>query len=219
MEAGAAGGVAPPGHAEGQAAGASLPRRPARGRLAGIAVALVVLVVLGAGIAGWILGASYQPVTYGLGGSGIDGGSVIVHGFLPRTIYIPPQRPASGGLFVSLMNTGRFAVTVESVSLPSQPRPPVLRDAGPATYEPLEGNNPLMPTAASPRIAGLVLRPGQDVYIRIPFRTPGCWQAGRTVVSTFLVTTRYLLWTRQFPVAFTDPGVPSEGLILAQVPC
>jgi hypothetical protein len=72
-------------------------------------------------ITGGELGAAYQPVGLGDSPGNLIGHMITrqVNNFAPITgqTYLPPQEPASGGLYVSLANTGSYSVTVESASL------------------------------------------------------------------------------------------------------
>jgi hypothetical protein len=136
--------------------------------------------------------------------------------FCRGQVYIPPQPATPGALIVSLANTGPYAVTIESISAPSYPTA-ITQQAGAATYVPLVGNNPQV-TGSSPKIAGATLRPGENVLIRIPFLTPICWYAGRSVVSTFAVTTKFLWWTHAFDVSWTPPYDPYGGAIMSELP-
>jgi hypothetical protein len=171
------------------------------------------------------LGATYQPVTYGMAEAAVQGPLSIraVNAFagMRGQIYIPPQPATTGALIVALANTGSHAVTIESVSIiangePSYPTA-LNNQTGPATYVPLAGSNPEV-TGSSPAITGATLRPGENILIRIPFQTPGCWYAGRSVVGTFWVTTRFLWWTHTFPVSWTAPGDPDGGAIMSELP-
>jgi hypothetical protein len=175
---------------------------------------LLLAVILGAGAGGAVFASSYQPVSYGIGGSAIEGGTVVVRQSDSNgQKYLPRQPAATGNLIVSLRNTGPYAVTIRSVSLPS-----VLMDNGPATYVSLAANRPVV-TGTSPRIAGAVLRPGGDILVRIPFRTPSCWRPGHVVLTNFFVTTRYWIWTRRFAVSFVDYPAQSDGKIYTPTPC
>lgn len=68
-------------------------------------------------ITGGELAAAYQPV-----GLGDSPGNLVGHMITPQVnnfwetgqTYLPPQKSASGGLYVSPTNTGSFPVTVES---------------------------------------------------------------------------------------------------------
>jgi hypothetical protein len=149
MSTGMIDGAGPPGAVT---SGAASPARRGRRWLA-VAALAEGLVLVAAVITGLALGAHYQPV--GLGNSGGHlGGRIItrqVDNFAPMTgqTYLPPQPPASGGLYVSLTNNGPLPVTIESASLnppyaqgrvDRQAQP--LRDTGPATYWPQSGFAP-----------------------------------------------------------------------------
>src|SRR6266704_801521 len=143
MSTGTIGGVGPPGAVDSGAAAVSPARRWRRWlAIAALAVGLVLVATV---ITGLELGARYQPVGFGNSGGHLAGHMVTrqVDNFAPMTgqTYLPPQRPASGGLYVSLTNNGPLPVTIESASLNSpyaqdpidrQAQP--LRDTGPATY-------------------------------------------------------------------------------------
>ena len=96
--------------------------------------------------------------------------------------------------------------------------PTALNDrTGPATYVLLAGRWPQV-TGSSPKLAGATLRPGENVLIRIPFITPGCWLAGRSLVSSFWVTTKFGWWAHTFAVSWTLPSDPDGGAIMSQLP-
>jgi hypothetical protein len=203
-----------PGAGESARARSRLRRRWLLGAGGGLVLAAGLVVAM-------MLGAAYQPVTYGAVVPGVQGPVQvrIVNNFehMRGQIYIPPQPAAHGALSVSLTNTGPYAVTIESVSMPLYPN--ALNDlTSPATYVPLAGDNPKQATGSSPHIAGATLRPGENVGIRIPFRTPSCWMGGRSIVSTFLVTTKFLWWTHTFAVSWTLPSDPNGGAIISQLP-
>jgi hypothetical protein len=133
--------------------------------------------------------------------------------------YLPPQRPASGGLYVSLTNNGPLPVTIESASLnPPYAQDPVdrqaqpLRDTGAATYWPESGQN-----GPGRRLAGLVLRPEQYILVRLPVTTAGCWMPanGYAVLFTFWVRVRFLGWTHLVQIWWTSPFDQSEGAIIS----
>jgi hypothetical protein len=191
--------------------------------LVGAAAGAVLLA--GALTAAWILGASYQPVKYGIVVPDITGPIRyrIVNNFedMRGQIYIPPQPATHGALLVSLADNGPYPVTIESVSMIANGEPssisPLNDQTGPATYKQW-GPHDWPITASSPKIAGTVLKPGASPVIRIPFSTPTCWQAGRSLVSTFWVTTRFLWWTHTFPVSWTLPYDAYGGAIMSQLP-
>ncbi len=174
-----------------------------------------------------MLGATYQPVTYGMAAAAVQGPVKIraVNDFeeMRGQIYIPPQPAKYGALIVSLTNTGPYAVAIESVSINANgdsSYPTALNNqTGPATYIPLAvtGLGPQV-TGSSPKIADATLRPGENVLIRIPFQTPSCWLSGRSIVSTFWVTTNFLWWTHTFAVSWTPPDDPYDGAIMSQLP-
>ncbi len=117
---------------------------------------------------------------------------------------------------MSLENTGPRAVTIESVSmlapgrLRRQWRNLVLFVAGPVTYSPLTS----IPTAGSPRLAGATLAAGQDIYIRIPVISARCWvKHSWTAITSFWITTRYLLWTHHVQINWTGSGFPSDAFV------
>jgi hypothetical protein len=202
-------------------AGQAEAARPRRRWLLGSATLLLAAALLAA----VLLSAAYQPVRYGDDAAAVQGPvsssirAVNTFGNMRGQLYIPPQHAADGTLLVSLANTGPYPVTIESVSMPSYPN--ALNDqTGPATYLllPPIGVRPKMPTASSPKIAGATLRPGTDVLIRIPFRTPGCWMSGGSTVSSFLVTATFLWWTHTFAVSWTPPWDPNGGAIMSQLP-
>jgi hypothetical protein len=168
MSAGMVDGVIPPGAADSAAVTVPPPRR--RRRWPVVAALATGLVLIAAFITGLTLGAHYQPVGLGLSPGNLIGHMITkrVNNFAPMTgqTYLPPQRPASGGLYVSLTNNGSLPVTIESASLnPPDAQGPIdrqrqqLRDTGVVTYWPQAGfqNGP------GRRLAGLVLRPEQVI--------------------------------------------------------
>jgi hypothetical protein len=219
MTAGASPAVVTPGPGKGEATGARV--RSRRRWLPGAGGFLVAAAL----VAAMTLGAIYQPVSYGMAAPAVQGPVRIrvVNDFgdMRGQIYIPPQPAGDGALIVGLANTGAYPVTIESVSIIANGEPsyPTALDnqPGPATYVPLAGSNPQV-TGASPKIEGAALRPGENVLVRIPFRTPRCWQAGQSMVSAFWVTTRFLWWTHTFAVSWTPPSNRSEAAITSQVP-
>jgi len=225
MSTGTIGGVGPPGAVDSGAAAVSPARRWRRWlAIAALAVGLVLVATV---ITGLELGARYQPVGFGNSGGHLAGHMVTrqVDNFAPMTgqTYLPPQRPASGGLYVSLTNNGPLPVTIESASLNSpyaqdpidrQAQP--LRDTGPATYWPQAGFG----SGPGTRLAGLVLRPGQVIVVRLPVTTAGCWMPahGYAVLSTFWVRARFWRWTHLVQIWWTSPFDQSEGAIIAHEP-
>jgi hypothetical protein len=225
MSTGMIDGAGPPGAVTSGAASVS----PARRRRRWLAVAALAagLVLVAAVIIGLALGAHYQPV--GLGNSGGHlGGRIItrqVDNFAPMAgqTYLPPQPPASGGLYVSLTNNGPLPVTIESASLnPPYAQGPVdrqaqpLRDTGAATYWPQSGFR----TGPGTRLAGLVLRPGQVIVVRLSVTTAGCWMPahGYSELFTFWVKVRFWHWTHLVQIWWTNPYDQSEGAIISHEP-
>jgi|HubBroStandDraft_5_1064220.scaffolds.fasta_scaffold147889_1 hypothetical protein len=182
--------------------------------VAGLAV-LTVLVV------GGVLAARYQPVAYGEGEEAIQGQVVIKAvdrlGITRGQTYIPPQAPTTGSLIVSLTNTGPFAVTVLSVAPVNQGSLAVLTPTGAVTYVPLAGSKPEV-TGKSPRIDGVSLRTGEQVLVRIPFRTPECWQTGTSLIREFSVTTKFLFWTHRIAISWTSPANSNNGAVRSVIP-
>jgi len=224
MSTGMIDGVSPPGATDSGAATDPPPRR--RWRWLVMAVVTLGLVLGAAFITGLALGAAYQPVGLGLSPGNLAGHMITrqVDNFSPMTgqTYLPPQRPASGGLYVSLTNSGPYPVTIVSASLNApDAQAPVfrqaqpLRDTGTATYWPETGVN-----GPGARLAGLVLRPVQYILVRLPVTTAGCWMPakGYAVLSTFWVKVKFLYWTHLVQISWTSPFDQSEGAIIAHEP-
>src|SRR6266571_8201673 len=221
MSTGTIGGVGPPGAVDSGVAAVSPARRWRRWlAIAALAVGLVLVATV---ITGLELGARYQPVGFGNSGGHLAGHMITrqVDNFSPMTgqTYLPPQRPASGGLYVSLTNSGPYPVTIVSASLNApDAQAPVfrqaqpLRDTGTATYWPETGVN-----GPGARLAGLVLRPVQYILVRLPVTTAGCWMPakGYAVLSTFWVKVKFLYWTHLVQISWTSPFDQSEGAIIA----
>lgn len=183
-------------------------------------VAALCVLALAAVVVAAPLGAVYQPVIFGGASGGLRGQIVsrqidTFGPFGPQT-YIPPQPPAHGVLVMSLGNTGPLPVTIESVSMPPPWFPPqqqrnlVLANAGPVTYSPEFSK----PAGRSGTLAGTVLAPGQYIYIRIPVVSARCWVSNSwTSVTSFWVTTKYLLWTHHVQIDWTGAEFPSEAIV------
>jgi hypothetical protein len=185
--------------------------------------AVILAVALGIAVT---LASTYQPVRYGQVIPAVDGALNvrIVNDFgdIHGQLYIPPQPATPGSLIFSLMNTGAYPVTIESVSMPQYPNA-MNQQTGPATYVSLGRNWPQprgwpLPTGSSPIIGRATVPPGENILIRIPFRTPMCWTGGWSVVSSFWVTTKFLWWTHTFEVSWTSPQDPSGGAIMSELP-
>ena len=228
MSAGSSGtidGVGVPGAADSGAAAVS-PGRRGRRWLA-IAALTVGLVLVASAVTGLLLGSRYQPVGLGNSGGHLAGRMITrqVNNFAPMTgqEYLPPQRAARGGVYVSLTNNGSLPVTIESASLnPPSAQGPVyrqaqpLRDTGEATYWPQSefGSGP------GARLAGLVLRPAQVIMVRLPVTTAGCWtpEGGYAELFTFWVTVRFWRWTHLVQIWWTSPFNQDEGAIISHAP-
>src|SRR5215469_11287795 len=185
--------------------------------------ALILAAALGVAVA---LASNYQPVRYGQVIPAVQGAlnvrTVNDFGGNHGQIYIPPQPATPGSLILSLMNTGPYPVTIKSVSIPQYPNA-VNQQTGAATYVSLGRNWPQpkgwpVPTGSSPIVGGATVRPGENILIRIPFRTPMCWTRGWSFVSTFSVTTKFLWWTHTFEVSWTSPHDSSGGAIMSELP-
>jgi hypothetical protein len=179
-----------------------------------------------------ILAGTYQPVQFGDAGGGggtlpgmpVGQGLQFVNTFGGEQgeIYVPPQL----GVFTlteTILNTGPQPVTIEAVSILSpadqanqahgiQPSP--LTPAGPVRWQNML---PLQPAPTSGRsVAGLSLRPGEDIYVGIPVRLSGtCYdkQGFETtdvmyVRERFLTFTHWVAVTFQIPFIFRQPSYP-----------
>jgi hypothetical protein len=209
--------------------------RPARRRLlllalgALLAAAVVVLA---------ILAGTYQPVQYGDSGGGTLPGmpaakgiqTVNTFGNAQGETYVPPQL----GVFTiteTIQNTGPQPVTIEAVSILSpaeqanQARgipPSPLTPAGPVRWQNMIPHQPAPTSGTS--VAGLSLRPGQDIYVSIPVRLSGtCYEPGSYdttgalyVKERFLAFTHWVAITFDTPFIFRHPsnpgGEPSQDL-------
>jgi hypothetical protein len=214
-------GTTPPGTAGTSPATAHTARRRAWLRWSMLAFALLA-VATAAGGAIWA--AHYQPVT-GQGGGHVNGKIVtrqINNYELQGQTFVVPQAPHRGWVNAWVMNTGHFPVTVLSASLyPPGPQDPQarltqpLRDSGTPTYWPGTG-----PASSGPGLplAGLVLHPGEEVLVRLPVVTAGCWagREGLLLYSQFSLTVRFLAWTHQLSISWTDPSAPDQGAIAAR---
>jgi len=192
-----------------------------------VLVLALAIVLIAAVITGAALGSSYQPVQYGDYGGGL-GGQIItrqVNNFPPMDgqTYLPPQRSGRGGWFVSLANNGDFAVTIVSASLnapdaqgPIFRQAEPLRDSGTPTYWPEAGIHSGLGT----RLAGMTLKPGQTILVRLPVTTAGCWlpTGGYAILATFWVKVKFMFWTHLVQIWWTSPYDESEDAIIAHEP-
>jgi hypothetical protein len=200
------------------------PSRRWRRRL-GLAAASVVVAAL---VAGWALGATYQPVAFG-GFSRAPLGPHLISkhvntvGGMQGQAYLPPQPSARGSFLISLSNDGPLPVTIESLSLlpPGMPASAIhygrpFRIDGPPTYT-LEYLSYRQRQIAPRGLAGAVLAPGESVDVRIPIRTAPCWAPNSGwQMGTVWVSTRSLLWSHHVAISWTDPNDPSQGAIISE---
>jgi hypothetical protein len=186
-------------------------RRPRLLIWLGIAACLLGALVVAAD---WFFtGLSYQPLTNA--GSGPDLLGSIVHrpvnnfGMYEGEIWVPEQKPATGALYMSLQNTGKQPVTIESIgeNFPGSAGVHVLTGTGPATYTDFFGPQP--PVSRWKKLAGSVLLPGGADLIRIPVRLTRCWIRGESYVQFggFRVTMKYGWWTHQVWISWPGPPI------------
>jgi hypothetical protein len=199
------------------------PGRGWRWRLGAAATVAAAAVLVG----GLVFAATYQPVGFGGSfrgpvGAGLISRQVNTTGFMQGQWYLPPQPPADGSFYISLDNTGPFAVTIESVSLlpPGMPASAInygrpFRIIGEPTYT-AEYVIPGQPNPGPRRLDGAVLQPGQSVNVEIPIRTARCWiPQSSLMINSVWVTTESLLWTHQVAISWTDPDDSSQGAIIS----
>jgi hypothetical protein len=192
--------------------------------LLGSAAAVAAAAVLAGGE---VFAATYQPVGFGGSyrrpvGPGLISRQVNTTGFMQGQWYLPPQPPANGSFYISLDNTGPFAVTIESVSLlpPGMPASAInygrpFRIIGEPTYT-AEYVYPGRPNPGPRPLDGAVLQPGQSVDVEIPIRTARCWIPRSTwIINSVWVSTKSLLWTHQVAISWTSPGDASQGAIIS----
>jgi hypothetical protein len=160
-----------------------------------------------------LIAASYQPLRPGGSGAasfpGLRTGSGIrwISKYIPMQYaperYVPPQRRPFA-LAASVVNTGSFPVTIVGVSqVPGSP----FSAAGPARYL----TNPETNQDHPPRhlLHDITLAPGQGIMIGMPLRIAYC-ASRRSFVGedVFLVTERFLGFTRTVPMPFVNYGRP-----------
>jgi hypothetical protein len=178
-----------------------------------------------------ILAGTYQPVQFGEASGGSLPGTPAAKGL--QTVntfggnqgetYVPPQL----GVFTiteSILNTGPQPVTIEAVSMlspaeqanQSHGSPPwPLTPAGPVRWQNMITSSIEPRPVSGNSVAGLTLRPGEDVYVGIPVRLSGtCYDPGGFVtVDTFYVKERFLSFTHWVTITLGSPyifGQPSS---------
>ena len=161
-----------------------------------------------------VLAATYQPLSFGGTGNsaelypGLPAGDGIhlvnTVGGLHEDFYIPPQR-GTFSLFADITNSGSYAVTIESVSLPTG-GPVTL--AGPVRYStPGMGGSIMIPPPISRVLHNVVLRPGHDLFLGFPVRTWPCTQQyGWASESSFTVKMRFAMFTRTVAMPWGSLG-------------
>jgi hypothetical protein len=173
----------------------------------------VALIALAASIL-TLLAASYQPLRPGGAGGGsfpglrTGAGIRWVSQYIPGgpELYVPTQR-GPFALAGSVVNRGSFAVTIVGVR---QPPGSPFTAAGPVRYLTSAEWN-LANFTHPPRylLRDVTLAPGQGIMIGMPLRIEYCADrrsyAGGDV---FLVTERFLGFTRTVPMPFVDYGRP-----------
>src|SRR5215469_10649011 len=190
---------------------------PARGRgrvLLWWSLAGFGLLAASALVAVSVLAATYQPLSFGNtentaelypglpAGQGIHAVNTV--GGLHEDFYIPPQR-GTFSLFADITNSGSYAVTIESVSLPTG-GPVTL--AGPVRYStPGMGGSIMIPPPISRVLHNVVLRPGHDLFLGFPVRTWPCTQQyGWASESSFTVKMRFAMFTRTVAMPWGSLG-------------
>jgi hypothetical protein len=161
-----------------------------------------------------LLAASYQPLRPGgTGGGSFPGlrtgvGIRWVSQYVPNgpELYVPPQR-RSFALAGSVVNGGSFAVTIVGVrQAPGSP----FTAAGSARYL-TDADWDLASLTHPPRylLRDVTLAPGQGIMIGMPLRIAYCADRRSYVgQDVFLVTEKFLGFTRTVPVPFLDYGRP-----------
>jgi hypothetical protein len=177
-----------------------------------------------------ILAATYQPVQFGDASGNLPPGmpagqglqSVNTFGNEQGEIYVPPQL----GVFTiseTILNTGPQPVTIEAVSILSpadranqargiQPSP--LIPAGLVRWQSMI-TIPHQPGPSSgTSVAGLSLRPGEDIYVGIPVRLSGsCYdKTSYDTTNILYVKERFLSFTHWVAITFPLPYMFREPL-------
>lgn len=223
MSAGIINGASPPLTTDPGAGRTPSPGRGWRWRW-GSAAAVAAAAVL---VSGVVFAATYQPVGFGGSfrgpvGPGLISRLVNTTGDMPGQWYLPSQPPARGNFYISLDNTGPFAVTIESVSLlpPGMPASAInygrpFRIIGEPTYT-AEYVIPGQPNPGARPLDGAVLEPGQSVDVEIPIRTARCWIPQSTwIINSVWITTKSLLWTHHVAISWTNHGDASQDAIIS----
>jgi hypothetical protein len=205
-------------------------------------LAAVIALLLSAVVVLWSMAAAYQPVQFGGGFSppgdfaGMPAGTGLrlVNNFAmdPGQLYVPPQNDRFG-VVGSLYNGGPSAVTIEAVTVvnPGQPSGippyPLIPDGTPQWLSVTIGpGQPSCPATMACSVAGLVLRPGQQIEVAIPVRfTYACdltdgWFTVRDlfVRIRFGPFTQWVTGALSYPYVFHEtepPGTEKQGEVCA----
>ena len=179
-----------------------------------------------------LLAGTYQPVQFGDAGGGTLPGmpaargiqTVNTFGGAQGETYVPPQL----GVFTiteTIQNTGPQPVTIEAVSIlsPAEQASQAqgialspLTPAGPVRWQNMitapDQPRPISGTS----VAGLSLRPGEDIYVSIPVRLIGTCYDKQSFDTTdalyvkerFLTFTHWVTITFDIPFIFRHPSNP-----------
>ncbi|MDR2983596.1 MAG: hypothetical protein LBV34_02030 [Nocardiopsaceae bacterium] len=182
-------------------------------------MAFTVLVMVAASIL-WTFVNDYGPVTYGLdatGGLRYPGlpsahgvRTVNNFGHFREDFYIPPQR-GTFYLFVSILNTGTRAVTVEKVSLPKL-SPLFL--AGPVRYGRPSGPGTSGIGPAKHILHNVRLGAYKEIFLALPVHSWPCTKmriSAWSAVPRFYVSYRFMFF---HAVAALPWGFKDEMLIM-----
>jgi hypothetical protein len=192
---------------------ARVPRRRRRWRwLAGPAV---LAVLAGVAIVLTVLGAAYQPITYGdvwTNFPGLPTGTGIrpVNTFaqVRADYYVPPQR-GEFSFFASIRNNGPRAVTILAVTLAPGSDGSPMRLAAPVRYSRPDdqGYGQSEVPSASRVLHQVTLGAGQEIFIGIPLRTWPCAQTDSWLtVPSFYVREHFLFFTHTVAIAWNMQG-------------
>jgi hypothetical protein len=187
--------------------------------LAWLLAAVTVIVIVSVSVL-WTFVNDYGPITYGLDGTGglrypgLPAGhgirTVNDFGRFREDFYIPPQR-GTFYLFVSILNTGTRAVTVEKLTLP---RFSHLVLAGPVRYsrQGPPGTSGILPPKRI--LHNVRLGPYEQIHIAIPVHSWPCARirnSGWSAVPRFYVSYRFMFF---HTVASLPWGNDDEMLIM-----